>query len=79
MTGITYIDVFSIEFDCDPNEAAGPGDLVHTGSNHFPHFRVVAVHEDMAWLRDVQSGLDHLVPLRRCHRLDAPMLAIAAE
>ena len=79
MTGISNLDVFSTELDCDHEDAIGPGDLVRAASNLFPHFWVIAVYEDMGWLRDVQSGVGYLVPLRRCRRLDAPALAIAAE
>ena len=79
MTSTSDLDMFSIELDCDHADAIAAGDLVRAASNLFPHFRVIAVHEDMAWLRDVQSEVDHLVPLRCCRRLETPALAIAAE
>jgi hypothetical protein len=79
MSGISYLDVFSVELGHDQDDGVGPGDRVATGSNHFPQYQVIAAHGDMAWLRDVQSGADYLVPLRRCRRLEAPALAMAAE
>lgn len=79
MTGISSLDVFSIDLDCDHDDDIGPGDLVRAASTLFPHFWVIAVYDDMAWLRDVQSGDGYLVPLRRCRRLDTPALAMAAE
>ncbi len=79
MYRISYSDVFSIALDREYDESISPGDLVRTGSNQFPHFQVIAVHGDMGWLRDVQTGADHLVPLLRCRKLEEPALALAAE
>ena len=45
------------------------GDLVRTGSSSHPHYRVIALTEDRAWIRDTQHGTDHVVPLDRCTRL----------
>lgn len=47
------------------------GDLVRTGANLYPHYAVIAVYEDMCWVRDVQSGMDGLTPTRICHRIGA--------
>lgn len=45
------------------------GDIVRTGENLHPHFRVIAVSEDRAWVRDSQYGTDHIVPVDRCNRI----------
>jgi hypothetical protein len=55
------------------NGALQPGDLCITGENSFPRFRVIAIHEDRTWIRDVETGKDAVVQLSHCHRLeDAP-------
>jgi hypothetical protein len=45
------------------------GDLVRTGANLHPHYRVIAITDDRAWIRDVQSGADHVVPIARCGKI----------
>ena len=47
------------------------GDLVRTGANLYPHYAVIAVYDDMCWVRDVQTGMDALTPARICHRIGA--------
>jgi hypothetical protein len=42
------------------------GYVVRTSENLFPHFRVIAVSGDRVWIRDVQSGTDHVAPINRC-------------
>ena len=79
MAGISYLDVFGLMLDRDCEGRIRPGDLVRTGFNYFPQFHVVAVDGETGWLRDVQSGAGHLVPLRRCRRIHDPALSIAAE
>jgi len=44
------------------------GDLVRTGPNFHPHFQVIAVTDDRAWVRELQHGTDHVVPIKRCRR-----------
>lgn len=59
--------------DDDPCDGLLPieaGDLIRTGSNSHPHYRVIAVSEDRAWIRDVQHGTDHVVRTTRCQRID---------
>ena len=46
------------------------GDIVRTGQNFHPHYRVIAVSADRAWIRDVQRGTDHVIPVDRCSRID---------
>ena len=79
MTMSSYSDVFSIRLERDYEEEISPGDLVRTGPNLFPHFEVIAVHGDKAWVRNVQNGADHLALLSRCRRIDRRPLAQAAE
>ena len=45
------------------------GDVVRTGENFHPHYQVVAMTEDRAWIRDTQHGTDHIVPIDRCRRI----------
>jgi hypothetical protein len=45
------------------------GDLVRTGENLHPHYVVVALTKDRAWIRDTQHGTDHVVALDRCLRI----------
>jgi len=80
MTLSSYSDVFSIDHDRAYDEEIQAGDLVRAGPNLFPHFEVVAVHGDKAWVRNVQNGADHLALLSRCRKIDAgQVLAEAAE
>lgn len=50
-------------------QSIAAGDLVRTGDNFHPHFHVIAMTEDRAWIRDTQYGTDHVVPLDRCTRI----------
>jgi hypothetical protein len=79
MTLSSYSDVFSISLERDYDEEIRSGDMIRTGANFFPHFQVLAVHGDKAWVRDVQSGSDHLALLSRCRRINGQPLAEAAE
>lgn len=79
MTASSYSDVFSISHDRDYDEEILAGDLVRSGPNFFPHFSVVAVHGDKAWVRDVQNGTDHLALLSRCRKINGQSFAEAAE
>ena len=78
MTLSSYSDVFAIDHDRGYEEEIHAGDLVRTGANLFPHFEVVAVHGDKAWVRNVQDGADHLALLSRCRRINGQPLAAAA-
>jgi hypothetical protein len=75
----SYSDVFSISHDREYDEDIQAGDLVRSGTNLFPHYEVIAVNGDQAWVRNVQSGADHLAPLSRCRKIQPEPLAIAAE
>lgn len=75
----SFSDVFSIDHERGYDEEIKVGDLVRTGPNLFPHFDVIAVHGDKAWVRNVQSGEDHLALLARCRKINGQPLAQAAE
>ena len=75
----SYSDVFSINHDREYDENICAGDLVRSGPNLFPHFEVIAVNGDKAWVRNVQNGADHLALLSRCRKLQPELLALAAE
>jgi hypothetical protein len=45
------------------------GDVVRTGPNLFPHWRVIAVDGDRAWLRCVQTDTDGVADLSRCRKV----------
>ena len=70
MTLSSYSDVFSISHDREYDEVIQAGDLVRTGPNLYPHFEVVAVHGEKAWVRNVQNGADHLALLSRCRKIN---------
>ena len=57
-----------IDFQCRATYVA-VGDVVRTGENSHPQFRVIAVTEDRAWIRDLQYGADHIVPVDRCRKI----------
>ena len=75
----SYSDVFSISHDREYEEEINVGDLVRTGTNLFPHFEVLAVHGDKAWVRNVINGVDHLALLSRCRKINGQPVAAAAE
>ena len=77
MTMSSYSDVFSIQLDRDYEEDIRIGDLVRCGANSFPHFEVMAVHGDKAWLRNVSNGADSIAMVSRCRRIGGQMLAAA--
>lgn len=70
MTLSSYSDVFSISHDREHHEDIRPGDIVRTGENFHPHYEVLAVHGDKAWVRNIQNGADFLALLSRCRKID---------
>lgn len=70
MTLSSYSDVFSISHDREYDEEIRVGDLVRTGPNLFPHFEVIAVHGEKAWVRNIQNGTDHLALVSRCRKVN---------
>ena len=76
----SYSDVFAISHERGYDEEILEGDLVRTGPNLFPHYEVLAVRGETAWVRNIESGAEHLTPVTRCRRLlRTPALAVAAE
>ena len=70
MVSISYSDVYDIDHARGYDEEIAVGDLVRTGPNLFPHFRVIAVHGDKAWVRNTENGSDGLAMLERCRRIN---------
>ncbi len=70
MVQVSYSDLFSIQHERDYEEDIRVGDLVRTGPNLFPHYEVIAVHGDKAWVRNVQTGLDGLTSVNRCRKIN---------
>jgi hypothetical protein len=81
MTLSSYSDVFGISHDRGFDQEIRAGDFVSTGPNLHPHFEVLAVHGEKAWVRNVQNGADHLAFVIRCRRIAGALdsLAMAAE
>lgn len=75
----SYSDVFEISHERGYEEHITVGDLVRTSANLHPHFQVIAISGDKAWVRNVQSGQDSLAQLDRCRRIEAVVLSLAAE
>jgi hypothetical protein len=69
---VSYADVYGIQNDLAQDQHIQAGDLVRTGPNLFPHFSVIAVHGDKAWVRNVQDGMDGLARLDRCRKINGP-------
>lgn len=70
MTLSSYSDVFAINHDREHEEEIRPGDVVRTGDNLFPHFEVMAVHGEKAWVRNTETGADFLALLSRCRKIN---------
>ena len=66
----SYSDVFAIEHDRGYDEEIRVGDIVRTGPNLYPHFEVVALHGEKAWVRNTDTGADHLALVARCRRIN---------
>ena len=50
-------------------ECVSVGDTIRTGENFHPHYHVIAVTDDRAWIRDTQHGTDHIIPIDRCRKI----------
>jgi len=75
----SYSDVYAIDHDRGYDEEISPGDIVRTGPNLFPHFEVLAVHGEKAWVRNISDGADHLALISRCRKINGQVFAQAAE
>ena len=49
--------------------SVGAGDVIRTGENSHPHYQVIALSEDRVWVRDLQHGTDHVIPIERCRKI----------
>ena len=47
----------------------GVGDVVRTGDNLYPYFKVIAIFDGKAWVRDVQYAADHVLPIAELHKI----------
>lgn len=45
------------------------GDHVSTGPNLFPHFVIVAIDGELAWVRDTATGVNAFAAVARCRPL----------
>ncbi len=70
MSPVSYSDVFELDLERGYAEDIHPGDLVRTSQNLYPHFSVIAVDGEKAWLRNVQTGVDGLTPISRCRKIN---------
>jgi hypothetical protein len=79
----SYSDVFSISHERGYDEEICAGDLVRFGDNFHPHYTVIALSGDKAWVRNVQNGADSLALVSRCRKIDPAdaetAVAVAAE
>jgi len=75
MLNLSYADVFSIRLQREFAEDIGVGDLVRTGPNAFPHFTVLAVCGEKAWVRNVQNQQDSVIDLDRCRKVATDLAA----
>jgi hypothetical protein len=39
-----------------------------TGESTHPRYQLIALSEEKAWIRDVRSGTDHVMPTPRCRK-----------
>jgi hypothetical protein len=58
-----------IEGDHEITPIIAVGDLVRTGDNLYPYFKVIAIFDGRAWVRDVQYNVDHVVPIAGLHKI----------
>jgi len=72
VTQVSYSDLYAISHLRGYEEEIAVGDLVRTGPNRFPHYQVVAVNGDKAWLKNVQTDQDCLAELARCRKINGP-------
>lgn len=71
MVQSSYMDVFSISSDRGYDETIQVGDIVRTGPNLYPHYNVICVDGEKAWVRNVANGADGITDLARCRKVEA--------
>jgi len=62
---VSYADLFGLKHEIPDWKPVHVGDEVVTGRNSGPHYRVLAVVDDKAWIRGLNRGHDHIVSVRR--------------
>jgi hypothetical protein len=75
----SYSDIFGISHDREYEERIEVGDLVRCGPNLFPHFKVLAIHGDKAWVRNISNGTDSIAIVTRCRTINGQPLSLAAH
>ena len=73
MLQVSFTDLIEISVDHEGDADIQVGDLVKTGPNLYPHYSVIAIHGDKAWVRDVQTGMDGLTSLLICKKINGPI------
>ena len=67
----SYADVFGVTREASPEGGSvAPGDIVRTGPNREPRYRVIAVSDGKAWIRGLARGRDFVVPLGRLRQVE---------
>ena len=79
MVKVSYSGLYGIRHERDYEEHIAEGDLVRTGPNAYPYFTVLAVHGERAWLRNVQSGMDGIVDLNRCRKVNGAPAGVLSQ
>ena len=79
MVRSSYSDVFDISHEREFDEEILAGDLVRTGPNAFPYFKVIAVHGEKVWVRDVQYGTDGITKLSLCRKIEGLHIVTSVE
>jgi hypothetical protein len=79
MVRSSYSDVFDISHEREFDEHIAAGDLVRTGANAFPHFRVIAICGEKVWVRDTQYGTDGITKLNLCRKINGAPVIEAVE
>ena len=72
MVKVSYSSLFGIDHVRQEHEDIAEGDLVRTGPNQFPRYRVIAVDAERVWVRNLDNGQDGVTDLNRCRKIDAP-------
>jgi hypothetical protein len=54
-------------FDCGAVRAVAAGDLVSAAAGGLPIYLVMNLDHGRAWLRDIETGTDQVIPLTGFH------------
>lgn len=69
-----YCDVYAIELHRkeDEPEFFKVGDFIRTGLNRYPHFEILHIIDDRAWVRNVTNGQEQIAWLGIARRISGP-------